>query len=522
MTNDAIAAHDELTAALQRADPEAFVTNLWAANALQSGRSATAMPYLRRIPTDAATDGILGPHAIYPWELETLANELFAVPRPTFASLIDFGDWPRLAWLANVLRSIEGAEYQDRRSGQDIFRELGRVGARQFEWQRGFNTTAEFYRSVVIYGQGECDRFLRERHGVTAADMTFVGYGLMALMLQDPSLRPRVDLEVLEEFGVSKIAIGRVLDRIAAPIDLVRAGAAELRRWGAGNAYAPSILRRYPAILMGAGQRRLRAPLPELLVARVTSGLFYDVVEGGGPVRAEYGGNFETYTHRLLSAMIPDLDLRREWEYRTGGSTSRTPDLISLDARGSVDLVMECKAARMSVTARFGEDPSGERGYEEMAKGVTQIWRFFSHCRRGLTGRAATSEAKGLLVCLDDWFLARSTMAEDVLARAHVRADAVDGGIPAEDRRLVGFASINEMEMALRRATRKTFMQAVDVAASPDRLGWMFQLLHDEFVAEGSERRPYPFDDELEELLPWWRLLRLARGQDRERGVHRF
>lgn len=515
MTKDTIAAHDELTAALIRADPETFVTNLWAANALQSGRSTRAMPHLRRVPIDAATDGILGPHAIYPWELETLANEMFAVHRPTFTSLVDFGDWPRLAWLTDVLRRLEGAEYRDRRSDQDIFTELGRIGARQFEWQRGFTTTAEFYRSVVIYGQGECGRFLSDRHGVTVADMTFVGYGLMAAMLQDPLLRPRVDLAVLEDLGVSRVAIGRVLDRIAAPIDVVRAAATDLRGLGTGTAYAPSILRRYPSILMGAGRRRLRTPLPELLVARVTSGLFYDVVEGGGPVRAEYGVNFETYTHRLLGVMIPDLDLRREWEYQAGGSTSRTPDLISLNVQGAVDLVMECKAARMSVTARFGEDPSGERGYEEMAKGVTQLWRFFSHCRRELTGRAATPEAKGLLICLDDWFLARSTMAADVISRAHARADVIDGGIPAEDRRPVGFASINEMEMALRRATRRTFMQAVDVAASPERRGWMFQLLHDELVPEGSERRPYPFDDELEELLPWWQVLRVARGEDR-------
>ena len=514
MTKDSIAAHDELTAALQRADPEAFVANLWAANALQSGRSSHAMPYLRRVPTDAAIDGILGPHAIYPWELETLANEMFAAPRQKFTSLIDFGDWPALAWLANLLRNIEGAEYRDRRSELDMFRELGRIGARQFEWQRGFTTTAEFYRSVVMYGQGECARFLSERHGVTAADMTFVGYGLMAATLQEPLIRPRADLAILGELGVSRTAIARVMDRIAAPIDLVRAEAAELRRLGAGTAYAPSILRRYPSVLMGAGRRRLRTPLPQLLVARVTSGLFYDVVEGGGPVRGEYGANFETYTHRLLGAMVPDLDLRREWEYRAGGSTSRTPDLVSLDAQGAVDLVIECKAARMSVTARFGEDPSGERGYDEMAKGVTQLWRFFSHCRLGLTGRVATPAAKGLLVCLDDWFLARSRMAEDVIARAHRRADVIDGGIPVEDRRPVGFASINEIEMASRRATRGTFMRAVDVASSPERRGWMFQFLHDELVPKGIERRPYPFDDELEELLPWWRLLRVARGDD--------
>lgn len=505
----------ELVAALQRADPEAFITALWASNALQTGRSELAVPTLRRVPADAATDGMLGSHAIYPWELETLANELFALSGSTFSSLIDFADWPTLAWLVNMLRNVEGEEYWARRDEIDIRKELGRIGARQFEWQRGFTTTAEFYRNVVIYGQGECARFMAARHGVSVVDMTFVGYALMAALLKQPMLRHRNDLAMLHDLGVTKSSLRRVLVRIAAPVGTVRVEAAELRLHAAGTAYSPSILRRYPCILMGPGGRRLRAPLPDLVIARVTSGLFYDVVEGGGSIRAEYGGNFEAYAHRLFKAMIPNLDLLREWEYRAGGSTSRTPDLVSLTAEGAVELAMECKASRMSVTARFGEDPSGERGYDEMAKGVTQIWRFFSHCRRGLTGRVATPEAKGLLLCLDDWFLARSSMAEDVLARAHARADLIDGGLPVEDRRPIGFASINEIEMALRRASKDTFMRTVDIASSPERRGWMFQFLHEEVAGDRGERRPYPFEDELEELLPWWRLLRSARDDQK-------
>lgn len=514
--DEARALRRDLATVLARVDPEQMAAAFWAANALQTGRAEAMSGMLSRVPEDAASDGILGGHAIYPWELETLANELLATPQQRFTTALNIGDWPILAEIANMLRRVEGAEYGVRRTEQDIFMELGRISARQFEWQRGFVTTAEFYRSVAVYGQGECERYMREAHGVGVAEMTFVGYSVMAGMLGLPVLRPRTDLQVLQGLGMSAEAVKRVLARISAPVATVRAEASRIRGQGQQIAYSPSILRRFPCLLFGPGGRRMRAPLPDLITGRVTSGLFYDVIGGGGAVRDEYGRRFEGYVHRLFEAMLPGLPLEREWTYRRAGSNFNTPDLISIDDTGTVAAVMECKASRMSIAARFDEDPSGDRGYGEMAKGVSQIWRFFSHCRLGLTGRQAAEEARCMVVCLDDWFLARGAMVAEVLRRAHALADGIDGGLPQEDRRPVAFVSINEIEVALRTATPNTFLAAVDRASGEDRRGWLFQSLHDDITGRGAERRPYPFDDDLEELLPWWRLLREAKDAQGE------
>lgn len=121
-----------------------------------------------------------------------------------------------------------------------------------------------------------------------------------------------------------------------------------------------------------------------------------------------------------------------------------------------------------------------------------------------------------MVVCLDDWFLARGAMVAEVLSRAHALADAIDGGLPQEDRRPIAFVSINEVEVALRTATPGTFLAAVDRASGEDRRGWLFQSLHDQVAGRDAVRRPYPFDDDLEELLPWWRLLREAKGEQGE------
>ncbi|SEL80157.1 hypothetical protein SAMN05216382_2676 [Sphingomonas palmae] len=484
---------------------------IWAVNALQTGRSDKALPFFRGVPAGAATEGIVGPHAVYPWELETLANELLTTPRRSRYTTFDAKGWPSVTALVNLLRRLEGAEYAARRAQLPIMQELGRISARQFEWQRGFTTTAEFYRSVSVYGQGDSARYLAEEHKLTVADMTFVGYGLMAGFLLDPVMRPGSDLKVFQALGVAPERLQAVLARIARPISHVVEIAPGARAEGDATAYKPSVLRQFPCITFGPRGRRMRAPLPDLIVSRVTSGLFYDVVGGGGAVRADYGRRFEAYVLRLLGAMLPQMPFEREFSYRAAGEDIASPDILLTEADDSLRLIIECKATRMSFNARFSEDPSGERGYEEMAKGVAQIWRFFSHCRRGLTGRALSNDVRGLLLSLDDWFVARPGMIEKVMVRAEVIAGDMDPGIVVGDRRPVTFASIAQLESVLRVATPETLLQAVEEAAKVDRYGWLLSSIHTDLFGTGLQRRPFPFDDELEELLPWWRLVRQAR-----------
>lgn len=494
---------------LSNADEESFVEMLWALNALQTGRSQFALPFFRGLPVGALTEGILGPNAVYPWELETLGNELLASPRNNVFRFFNCRSWGAMTETVNILRNLEGAEYSARRHELNILREMGRIGARQFEWQRGFATTAAFYRSALIYGQGECARYFNDTHDISVADMSFVGFALMAAFHRHPVIRPRSDLHILHEMGVAPDKLRTALRRLARPFAEIASEASELRRDGAATAYKPSILRQYPCILMGSRRQRMRSPLPDLIVSRVTSGLFYDVVSGGGSVRDDYGRRFETYAHQLLTRNLAELLSEREWGYRVAGTLFHTPDIIVSNLKNEVTLVIECKAARMSIAARFGEDPSEERGYEEMAKGVAQIWRFYSHCRRKYSGRDALSGSKGLILALDDWFIARGPMIELVLKRAHSLADRMDPDIIIEDRRPVAFASIAELENVMETATIESFQATIDLASTADRLGWMFSSLHQELDVPKAQHRPYQFQEDIARLLPWWSL----RGQ---------
>lgn len=497
---------------LSAADDVAFLRMLWAINALQTGRAAEAGRFLDGRPPDAATDGIFGPHAIYPWELETLANELLTTPKATFQTF-NCRNWNALGDLVNLLRSIDGAEYLARREAVNILVELGRIGARQFPWQRGYIGLPQLYRSAFIYGQGECAAYLHRTAQVSPTDMTLVGFSLVSVFYPEPSIQPATDMDLIHEWGITRDALDRTLQRIACPIADARAAATTLRDMDLATAYKPSILRRYPCLCVGHRGQTMIAPLPDLIMDRVTNGLFYDVIGGGGTVRDEVGRRFESYALDLLSQMLRPVSFTPETSYRTPSGPIATPDILMRDGDDAVSLAIECKASRMSVAARFGEAPGEDRGYEEIAKGVMQLWRFHAHSRLNIAPTRLADNAKLLILTLDEWFAGRSTVIPQIIERAHVLADASAHAIPGEDRLPVAFCTISELEDVLPTATVASLLETVEIACG-ERLGWIFSSLHQDVASAKTELKNYPFEDALGDLLPWYRRLQELGDDD--------
>jgi len=501
----------QLAQSLAVADDERFLNMVWAARAIQSGRAEEGLPFISGVPDAAVAEGITNRLAIYPWELETLTNELLAQPKHRYYRVLQCGAWNTIATLTNQLRDLEGAEYVARRGAVPILREMYRIQGRQFEWQRGFPSVAQFYRNCFIYGQGACAEYFQETHDISIAQLTLVGYALFASFLADPTYDRRQDLAII---GVTPETRERAMSRICAPISTVRDIALRNREGDNDTAYRPSALRLFPCIAMDKRLRRIRAPIPELVISRVTSGLFYDVVGGGGPVRDEYGRRFEQYVHSYFEAMLPAVRLLPEWHYRVACQSILSPDLMILGQRTEeVSIAVECKATRMSIDARFGELPENERGYEDMEKAVFQIWRFFSHCRRGLTGRRVAADAVGIVLTLENWFVMGSVLQEEIEARAVLRAQRLDSKITDEDRRRVIFCPMPDLEEVLATATEDSFRTSVARSVMDDRRGWLFSSIHREVRDANAIAKAYPFAEKLAELLPWWERLERERGQ---------
>jgi hypothetical protein len=70
------------------------------------------------------------------------------------------------------------------------------------------------------------------------------------------------------------------------------------------TAYQPSILRRFPLLSLKEDSESFIAPIPESLLMRVTSGLYYDLIPGGQPLLNEASDRFEQYVADYIDALM--------------------------------------------------------------------------------------------------------------------------------------------------------------------------------------------------------------------------
>jgi hypothetical protein len=403
----------------------------------------------------------------------------------------------------NAHSELEDAEYGVASERNNIFDEMARIGHRQFEWQAGHNATPHVYRSMYLFGGPTASTYFANKHGISPSDFALAGFSAWSGFLTGPFLVPPFELP---HVGLTAELFRNASRLIALPIPDIRKAAVRIRRGHGRVAYKASVLRRHPAIVCRDGVR-LGAPLPSLVLTRITKGLYYDMVEGGENVKNEIGDRFEEYCRDLIRLSLPETSVTPPVNYGTKKSPIYTPD-IRISVNGKISLVVECKAKRMTMAARFGEDPLNEAkdGFKEIAKGVFQLWRYFSHVRQGkVHGDAADADAVGLVLTLDPWLVLTSGRYEALLAQAGELAAQVPD-ILELDRKPIAFCDIEDFERLLRRATYDSLIGTLQKAATVDFAGWHVTGLHDDLFPE-SKTGPFVFRDRIAELLPWWGLV---------------
>lgn len=481
------------------ADDAEFLQMLWAVDALQSDRVAAARPFLK-YPAEAATSAITSRAAIYKWELEVLANELLTTSKdPSFArgKRLDCTQFSTIAQIARTLRRLENAEYGTRNVG--VLLEMHRIGHRQFEWQRGFFNRVELYRAARIYGGPRADDHFRTAHQVPFQDFMKIGFMLHGALLDKPGIYPSIDLS---ELRVDPKSRDRAYEMLSLSLQSARTEAKRIRNGRQETAYRPSILRRWPLLEVQAGEIAL-CPVVSLLIQRVSSGIFYDLLGASGAVWDEVGERFETYCLDLMSAAMTTREVRGESTYRSGKNLLRTPDIL-VGRQGKLDLIIECKAKRMPFEAKFGSNPvdAAAAGYKEMARAIVQIWRYVHDCRIGLVSDTDCSSATGLVLTLDNWLSASKELQLTVIKQAEELADADTRTLTLADRIPVAFASIRDLESALAAGTDQSLIDSVRGLTGTHR-GYLLPLAQEDYIDEHSGR-DLPMVDELGDVLPWW------------------
>lgn len=493
---------------LGAASDEDFIQLLWAAHSLQSKYSDAGRNHIdpQTIPDGAISTDMVSKFFIQKWEIETLANELMTTPkinttkngitrnlRPdSFQSIIQCANW---------LRKLENVEYSIGRKDESIFVEMARLASRQFDWQRGYVNIPQFYRNAFVYGQGECAAYFEQTNGISINRFSLLGFMFFVAFTEFPVIEYS---ESWENLGVDKNEFEKVLALLSQSFASASRVASRQRTGIIQTAYRPSILRQTPCLRFGPAGQKIRSPLPELILERITSGIFYDLVEGDGSVRNEYGNRFEEYCFDCLETNLPALSWSREVYYGKTSNRYATPDIICSES-GEIRVVLECKSSRMSQNAMFGKDPLAARGFDDLVKAVFQLWRYFSHCRRRICDYQVAETAIGVVLTLDNWLVLAETLRESVIRRAGEMAHERDPEILQVDRKPVVFIAVNELERTLGAATEETFIESLVASVSEKYVGWRIDSIHKDILGERKPQgKDYPFAVELGKLLPWW------------------
>ena len=98
------------------------------------------------------------------------------------------------------------------------------------------------------------------------------------------------------------------------------------------TAYLPNILRQFPLVSTDEDLKRFVAPIPEMLLMRITSGLYYDRAPGGAPLLSDANNRFEQYCVDYITKMMPLFVTHRSYRYGPKSAGFDSPDVLIKDA----------------------------------------------------------------------------------------------------------------------------------------------------------------------------------------------
>lgn len=484
-----------------------FLLAIYSIQKIQSPKGGGQSSFFADLPNDVRTSDRHSKFYFHPWFLETLANELLAAQwepkkRDGFTRTLNPRSFSAFATAFNLLIKAENASDGPvlRRIG--VLTQLNRLAKRQFEWQRRFSTVSRMARYHSIYRTEGSRIYFKEKYDIEFDTFTKTAFSIYAMLLNQAAIR--TDIET-KSIGVEPSDVLKTIEILSVPLEKANGLVRELRQGYDHIAYAPSIFRVSPLITFQQdGVRYAMTPFVDLLFYRITEGLFYDFVDNPN-LRNDFSANLETYISEIIGKRAEKYKVCGDIIY--GRTAEKTPDIL-VSMNNSVVAAIEIKGRRQSATIRFGENPTKDfaDAYEDLSKGVFQLWKYLADSSRGLIPSEFAASDKAILgVCtLDNWIESAYGTEADIYAMAHRKADAHARGVPSKYRKHVPIFSLSDMEFVLSRSDVETLIGVIHASSTDEYRGWLLSsIFSSKFPSLGVIDDALPFGD-VNKHVPWW------------------
>lgn len=176
---------------------------------------------------------------------------------------------------------------------------------------------------------------------------------------------------------------------------------------------------------------RMIAPLPDLVAARVSLGIYHQMLTAYRTDFSQYFGHvFSEYCGYLLrgagvGTLLSEDDIRQRYPSSKG---RKAPDWVIVD--GSTAILLECKATRFTRAAiATGAEQAVNDSLKQVLKGFKQLYLFREACKAGAPGLEALHHCTDFLpvvLTLEQLYGVNSTFFRDDID-ALLQADGVVG-----------------------------------------------------------------------------------------------
>ena len=317
---------------------------------------------------------------VNPWELELLAREVLL--NSSSRGKISLLTLPVLARAINPIKDLSSFGAEDM-GLEELMLLMHRLAHQQFPVQRGIQLSDLMRYRLIFENPDMQDLFLRSIE-LRPRVFFFLGFVVAAGLMRRANLYTTTDYT---PFGVSHEERDKFFGLTVASLELLRQRTLETQRFGRSWAYTTNPLSYTPLVSLDSNRpERVYGPIPAMMMRRITSGIYYDLIKAKGFENA-FGSAFESYIGLVLNKSNKSA---RRWEivkpepYRIRKNAHHGTDWIMSD--GSANVFIECKAARITARAKEAETKGDvESAVQRLADMVVQNYVNISHAQRGLT-----------------------------------------------------------------------------------------------------------------------------------------
>lgn len=288
-------------------------------------------------------------NSFLPWELEILAREVLIVSDLNSSPTYTLRHAHDMASAMTKLKFVENYVESEYISQENVLYELSvRLAHRQFKYQTERPSTETIVRYSKIFGHPEVAPIVEEVVGLSPRKLYTLGAGAWSIYNQMLGIHhPLENLNIKE---ITQENYSCFIHYFSKPLPEIKSLLAAERPFDEKFSYAYNSLYAYPIILTQIDSRPTYiCPLPTLLYWRITSGIYYDLVNVRGFDNA-FGKAFEEYVGMMYMATTKGTRVN---VYPGEPNRPSSPNRADWIIDGSIDtLLVESKTKRLTIGAK--------------------------------------------------------------------------------------------------------------------------------------------------------------------------